>query len=198
MDYTTIIIILGITILVLLILLLVVNSKNKALAVLLSQAKNASYTQEDYDQWVIDKTQLIADKDAKIDRLKAELLQFKEDFLIEKNQAYHTGVQDGIKQSGYEIQVHPYQKAISEKTLFGSKEMVEIGYKYLFMINGVPALTSHTEIIETLSKKDIDEGKVEQYIDKILEVVNALPLNKGKLIGDLATFGKKLLTQGKK
>lgn len=198
MQYISATIILSIVIVILIILLLIVNSKNKALAVSLSQAKNASYTQLDYDRWVADKMQILADKDAKIDRLKADLLQFKEDFLVEKNQAYHAGVQDGIRQSGYEIQVHPYQKAISEKSLFGSKEMVEIGYKYILMINGVPALTSHTEIIETVSKKDIDEGKVENYIDKILEVVNALPLNKGKIIGDLATFGKKLLTQGKK
>lgn len=198
MEYTTIIIILGIAVLVLLVLLLVVNSKNKALAVSLSQAQSASYTQQDYDSCVKDKAQAIADKNAEIDRLKAELLQFKEEFLIEKNHAYQAGLQDGIKQSGYEIQVHPYQKAISEKSLFGSKEMVEIGYKYIFMINGVPALSSHTEIIETVAKKDIDEGKVESYLGKIVDVVNALPLNKGKLIGDLATFGKKLLTQGKK
>lgn len=198
MAYSSIIIILSIVIIVLIVLLFILNSKNKSLAVSLSEAKNASYTQQDYDRWIQEKTQIITDHDAKMDRLKAELLQFKEDFLVEKHQAYQAGVQDGIRQSGYEIQVHPYQKAISEKSLFGSKEMVEIGYKYILMINGVPALSSHTEIIETVAKKDIDEGKVESYLSKIVEVVNALPLNKGKIIGDLATFGKKLLTQGKK
>lgn len=133
-----------------------------------------------------------------INKLKEETLTLKEQFLVEKELAFQKGIQEGVKQSGYEIQVHPYHKAISEKSLFGSKELIEIGYKYILMINGVPALTSHTEILETVAKKDIDEGKVERYLSKIVEVVNALPMNKGKIIGDLATFGKKLLTQGKK
>lgn len=129
--------------------------------------------------------------------LKDELLKLKEKNFSDKEEAFNRGMENGKKNYNYEVQIHPYQEVFKNKKMFSSEEVIKVGYKYIFFINGLPCLSSHIEIFETISRKEINEEKVAELINKISDVTNLIPNGNIQLIGNLAEFGKKLLNQNK-
>lgn len=131
--------------------------------------------------------------DTNITNYKNEILNLKEDFLIEKEKVFDKGIAKGKELSNYRIEIHPYQEIKQVKKILGSEDVLNIGYKYMMFINDTPTAYSHIEIFETVSKKEIDEEKVNKLISRISEISNLVPNGNVKLVGNIAEFGKNLL-----
>jgi len=129
--------------------------------------------------------------------LKEELLKVKEQNILEKVDAFNHGFENGKKINSYEVQIHPYQDTFRNKKTFSTEEVIKIGYKYIIFINGLPFPNSHIEILETISRKEINDERISEILNKISEVTNLIPNANIKLIGSLSEFGKKLLNQKK-
>lgn len=129
--------------------------------------------------------------------LKEELLKVKEQNILEKEDAFNRGFENGKRINSYEVQIHPYQDIFINKKTFSTEEVIKIGYKYILFINGLPFPNSHIEIIETISRKEISEERISEILNKISELTNLIPNANIQLIGSLSEFGKKLLNQKK-
>lgn len=123
--------------------------------------------------------------------LKKEILKLKE----ANFEAYKEGIEKGQNITNFKIQIHPYQEIIKNKKLIGSEEIIKIGYKYMLLINDVPCLNTHIEILETISKKEVNEERINAILNKISEISNLIPNGNVQIIGSLTEFGKRLLSQ---
>lgn len=126
-----------------------------------------------------------------------ENFNLKENFLKQKEEVYELGLKKGKELINYQIEIHPYQEIKQNKKYFGNEDVINIGYKYMMFINGVPTAYTHIEIFETISKKEINEDKVNNLLNQISNVTSLIPGGNVKLIGSLAEFGKNLLNQKK-
>ncbi len=127
------------------------------------------------------------------EKYKSEIYDLKNRYIEEKELIFQKGILKGKELSNYEIQIHPYQELKQHKKLLGSEDLLNVGYKYMMFINGVPCLNSHIEIFETISKKEINEEKVNNLLSKIKDLTDMVPNGNVKLVGNLAEFGKNLL-----
>ncbi|STD55811.1 Uncharacterised protein [Empedobacter falsenii] len=63
----------------------------------------------------------------------------------------------------------------------------------MMFIGGVPTPYSHIEIFEKITKKEINEEKVNNLLQRISDVTNIIPEGNVKLIGNISEFGRSLL-----
>lgn len=131
--------------------------------------------------------------DINISKYKTEIFKLKDEFLIEKERTYDKGIAKGIERSNYRIEIHPYQEIKQVKKMLGSEDVLNVGYKYIMFMNDTPTAYSHIEIFETVSKKEIDEEKINKLLSRISDVCSIIPNGNVKLVGNIAEFGKNLL-----
>jgi len=140
-------------------------------------------------------------KDDKINELKntfqEEIHSLKNTFFEEKKYEFNEGIKKGIEQSQFSVEIYPFQEIEKKKGLFNNEEFVNIGNKYLYNINGFN-FASHVEIFEKISRKEIDEIKVNNILGRISEIANKIPNPNIQLVGSLSEFGKSLLNLNKK
>lgn len=125
--------------------------------------------------------------------LKNEIIKLKDANI----KAYKEGLQEGKNNTNFKIQMHPYHEIIKNKKIFSNEEIINIGYKYILLINDIPCFNSHIEILESIKKKEISEDRINAIINKISETARLIPNSNIQIIGSLYEFGKKLITDNK-
>lgn len=123
--------------------------------------------------------------------LKNEIIKLKEANI----KAYKEGLEEGKNITNLRIQIHPYHEIIKNKKFLSNEEIINIGYKYILLVNDIPCLSSHIEILESIKKKEISEDRINAIMSKISETAMLIPNGNIQIIGSLAEFGKKLIKQ---
>ena len=71
--------------------------------------------------------------------LKNEIIKLKEANI----KAYKEGLEEGKNITNLRIQIHPYHEIIKNKKFLSNEEIINIGYKYILLVNDIPCLSSH-------------------------------------------------------
>lgn len=73
-------------------------------------------------------------------------------------------------QSGLSVTVHPFVNTSKQKGLFTSETLVEVGYKYQLLIQGLPCFEPHTVVVETTREKEVNDETIELLKSKAVEL----------------------------
>lgn len=77
-------------------------------------------------------------------------------------------------QSPLTVLVHPFVNTSVEKGLIRNSSVVEVGYKYQLMVQGIPCFPPHDVVVERQSKVEIDEKAIAAFSAKALELAEGV------------------------
>lgn len=77
------------------------------------------------------------------------------------------------------VLVHPFVNTSLEKGLIRNSSVVECGYKYQLMVQGIPCFPPHDVVVERQSKVEIDEQALAAWGAKALQFAEAAAQVKG-------------------
>ena len=77
-------------------------------------------------------------------------------------------------QSPLTVLVHPFVNTSVEKGLVRNSSVVEVGYKYQLMVQGIPCFPPHDVVVERQSKVEVDEKAIAAWSAKALELAEGV------------------------
>lgn len=106
-----------------------------------------------------------------------------------------------LKESGLTLVTYPYKEEHGENGVIFDERRVEIGFKYQLFVNGTPCFQPHVVPTETLTKKEINEERIGNALQKATDMVMQLselhPKIKALKSGsDVAATVNKLFAKG--
>ena len=72
------------------------------------------------------------------------------------------------------VLVHPFVNTSIEKGLIRNSSVVEVGYKYQLMVQGIPCFPPHDVVVERQSKVEVDEKALAAWSAKALELAEGV------------------------
>lgn len=63
----------------------------------------------------------------------------------------------------FTVQISPFVRISDNKGLFSSESVVETGYQYQLLVNGIPAFQPHEIIERSETKKEVNDEKIKEY-----------------------------------
>ncbi len=107
----------------------------------------------------------------------------------EVNEAYDKGFKEGFKRSELNsriitLQIKPWENEVSKKSFFKKTLHYQIGYQYILMVNGIPALSPHQIAEKTIKLSQVNEENIKEIITQIKNTID----NAIKAAGGLASF----------
>lgn len=63
----------------------------------------------------------------------------------------------------FTVQISPFVRISDNKGLFSSESVVETGYQYQLLVNGIPAFQPHEIIERSEAKKEVNDEKIKEY-----------------------------------
>ena len=73
-------------------------------------------------------------------------------------------------QSPLSVTVHPFVNTSRQRGLFAKETLIEVGYKYQLLIQGLPCFEPHTVIVETTKEKDVNDETIELLKTKAVQL----------------------------
>lgn len=73
-------------------------------------------------------------------------------------------------QSALSVTVHPFVNTSRQRSLFAKETLIEVGYKYQLLIQGLPCFEPHTVIVETTKEKDVNDETIELLKTKAVQL----------------------------
>jgi hypothetical protein len=107
----------------------------------------------------------------------------------EVNEAYDIGFKEGFKRAEMNskiisLQIRPWENEVSNKGFLKKTIHYQIGYQYILMVNGIPALTPHQIAERNIKLSEANEENIKQIISQVKDTVDKAI----KLTGGLASF----------
>ncbi len=65
--------------------------------------------------------------------------------------------------------MQPFVNTARVRGVFTKETLVEVGYKYQLLIQGLPCFEPHTVIVETTKEREVNDEKIELLRSKALE-----------------------------
>jgi hypothetical protein len=95
------------------------------------------------------------------------------------------------KEASLAVTVHPFVNTARQRGLFSSENVIEIGYKYQLLIQGLPCFEPHTVIVETTRQKQVNDEMIELFKSKAVELAQlAANVKTGGASGTLVSIAK--------
>ena len=95
------------------------------------------------------------------------------------------------KEASLAVTVHPFVNASRQRGLFSSENVIEIGYKYQLLIQGLPCFEPHTVVVETTRQKQVNDEMIELFKSKAVELAQlAANVKTGGASGTLVSIAK--------
>ena len=82
-------------------------------------------------------------------------------------------------QSTLSVTVHPFVNTSRQRGLLTSETLVEVGYKYQLLIQGLPCFEPHTVVVETTREKEVNDEAIELLKSKAVELAQLAASAKG-------------------
>ena len=102
------------------------------------------------------------------------------------------------KEASLAVTVHPFVNTSRERGLFSSENVIEIGYKYQLLIQGLPCFEPHTVVVETTRQKQVNDEMIELFKTKAVELAQlAANVKTGGAAGTIVSIAKAVVQQVK-
>ncbi|MBK6006344.1 hypothetical protein JJB11_09600 [Ramlibacter ginsenosidimutans] len=102
------------------------------------------------------------------------------------------------KEASLAVTVHPFVNTARERGLFSSENVIEIGYKYQLLIQGLPCFEPHTVVVETTRQKQVNDEMIELFKTKAVELAQlAANVKTGGATGALVSIAKAVVQRVK-
>jgi hypothetical protein len=107
----------------------------------------------------------------------------------EVNDAYDKGFKEGYKRADLNskiitLQIKPWENEVSENGFLKKIINYQIGYQYILMINGIPALNPYQIVEKTIKISQVNEENIKEVISQVKDSVDKAI----KAAGGLASF----------
>lgn len=79
-----------------------------------------------------------------------------------------------LKKNSLSVVTYPYKEEHGDSGFFSDERRAEIGYKFQFFVSGVPCLEAHKVITEVLSKKQVNQERVDQAMQQAFTLIETL------------------------
>lgn len=73
-------------------------------------------------------------------------------------------------QSAFSVTVHPFVNINRQRGLFAKETLIEVGYKYQLLIQGLPCFEPHTIVVETTKEKEVNDETIELLKTKAVQL----------------------------
>lgn len=96
------------------------------------------------------------------------------------------------------VVVHPFVNTTIDKGLIRNSSVVEVGYKYQLLMQGIPCFPPHDVVVETQSKVEVDESKIKAWGARALEFAEGAAQIQGGGIASTLISVAKTVVQSRK
>ncbi len=96
------------------------------------------------------------------------------------------------------VLVHPFVNTSVDKGLIRNSSVIEVGYKYQLLVQGIPCFPPHDVVVERQSKVEVDEQALAHWGAKALEFAQAASQIKGGGIASTLISVAKTVVQNRK
>lgn len=93
-------------------------------------------------------------------------------------------------QSALSVTIHPFVNVSRQRGLITSETVIELGYKYQLLIQGLPCFEPHTVVVETTKEKEVNDETIELLRSKVVEIAEIAAHAKGGSLGTVVSITK--------
>jgi len=86
----------------------------------------------------------------------------------------HARELERVRDGGLSVLSYPYKEEFGENGFFTDERRAEVGYKFQVFVAGVPSFEPHKIPTEIFSKKEVNAERIEQALQKAMEMVETL------------------------
>jgi hypothetical protein len=119
----------------------------------------------------------------------------------EVNEAYDKGFKEGFKRAEFNskiitLQIKPWENEVSKKYFLKKTINYQIGYQYILMVNGIPALSPYQIAEKTIKLSQVNEEYIKEIITQVKDTIDKTITAAGGLasfVGDFQTIKDNLI-----
>lgn len=130
-------------------------------------------------------------------RVEREHLQKQHEHALQAAEHRYTERVEKIE-SPLTVLVHPFVNTSVDKGLFRNSSVVEVGYKYQLLVQGIPCFPAHDVVVERQTKVETDEAAIAAWSAKALVLAEAAAKIKGGGIASTLISVAKTVVQSRK